>query len=104
MQKKTMQVAPIAATPRPTRSTATNATTGSQRSTGSQSDSLRIQYQQGDRTDIQLLLDHRQGHLLRRLGTFLNSCLNKWTGFKVVPTYPLDKRIFRFVVGNGLQI
>jgi len=68
------------------------------------SDQIRIQYQQGDAEDIQSLKDHRRGNLLRSIGELANKFLNKVTGFKVVPTYPLDRRITRCVVGDGLSI
>ena len=87
---------------RPTRSTASRQT---QRSTGSQhSDSLLVQYQQGDHDDVVELLEHRRGHLLARLLSWLNTRLSSATGFKVAPTFPLEKRIERFVVGEGMQV
>jgi len=87
----------------PERSTATTRT---ERSTGSQNthDSLRLQYQQGDHDEIDNLLQHRKGHLLKKLSHLLNVYLDKLTGFKVVPTYPLDERISRFVIGKGIEI
>lgn len=87
----------------PERSTATTRT---ERSTGSRDthDSLRLQYQQGDHAEIDDLLQHRRGHLLKKLAHLLNVYLDKLTGFKVVPTYPLDERISRFVIGNGIEI
>ena len=87
----------------PERSTATMRT---ERSTGSRDthDSLRLQYQQGDHDEIDSLLQHRRGHLLKKLARLLNVYLDKLTGFKVVPTYPLDERISRFVIGKGIEI
>lgn len=87
----------------PERSTATTRT---ERSTGSRDthDSLRLQYQQGDHDEIDDLLQHRRGHLLKKLARLLNVYLDKLTGFKVVPTYPLDERISRFVIGKGIEI
>lgn len=87
----------------PERSTATTRT---ERSTGSRDthDSLRLQYQQGDHDEIDSLLQHRRGHLLKKLARLLNVYLDKLTGFKVVPTYPLDERISRFVIGKGIEI
>ena len=87
----------------PERSTATTRT---ERSTGSRDthDSLRLQYQQGDHDEIDSLLQHRRGHLLKKLARLLNVHLDKLTGFKVVPTYPLDERISRFVIGKGIEI
>ena len=87
----------------PERSTATMRT---ERSTGSRDthDSLRLQYQQGDHDEIDDLLQHRRGHLLKKLARLLNVYLDKLTGFKVVPTYPLDERISRFVIGKGIEI
>jgi len=87
---------------KPTRSTASRQT---QRSTGSQqSDSLMVQYQQGDQDEVVELLEHRRGHLLVRLLSWLNTRLSAATGFKVAPSFPLEKRIERFVVGEGMQV
>jgi hypothetical protein len=47
---------------------------------------------------------HRNGDLLRRFGAWLNARLKSITGFKVAPTFPLDKRIERFVLGSGLSV
>ena len=76
------------------------------RSTGSQNthDSLRVQYQQGHGGDVADLMMHRRGDLLRRLGSWLNARIKSVTGFKVAPTFPLDKRIERFVLGSGLSV
>ena len=87
---------------KPTRSTASRQT---QRSTGSQqSDSLMVQYQQGDQDEVVELLEHRRGHLLVRLLSWLNTRFSAATGFKVAPSFPLEKRIERFVVGEGMQV
>ena len=76
------------------------------RSTGSQNthDSLYVQYQQGHEGDVADLMMHRRGDLLRRLGSWLNARIKSVTGFKVAPTFPLDKRIERFVLGSGLSV
>lgn len=85
---------------RPTRSYGGAAT----RSESSADSRLRVQYQQGDAEEIQSLKDHRQGNLLRLIGELANTYLTMLTGFKVVPTYPLNKRIARCVVGQGLSV
>jgi len=85
---------------RPTRSYGGAAT----RSESSSDSRLRVQYQQGDAEEIQSLKDHRQGNLLRLIGELANTYLTKLTGFKVVPTYPLNKRITRCVIGEGLSV
>ena len=85
---------------RPTRSYGGAAT----RSESSADSRLRVQYQQGDAEEIQSLKDHRQGNLLRLIGELANTYLTMLTGFKVVPTYPLNKRITRCVVGQGLSV
>ena len=41
---------------------------------------------------------------LARLLSWLNTRLSSATGFKVAPTFPLEKRIERFVVGEGMQV
>jgi hypothetical protein len=65
---------------------------------------LRVQYQQGHGGDVADLMMHRRGDLLRRLGSWLNARIKSVTGFKVAPTFPLDKRIERFVLGSGLSV
>ena len=65
---------------------------------------MKLQYQQGSDDDVKSLLSHRQGNLLRTLGAWLNARLNVFTGFKVIPTFPLERRIERFIVGPGWRI
>ena len=74
------------------------------RSDSSSDSRVRVQYQQGDAEEIQSLKDHRQGNLLRLLGSLANTYLSAVTGFKVVPTYPLSRRITRCVVGEGISM
>ena len=66
--------------------------------------SFLLQYQQGDGSEIESLLSHRKGDLFRRFGKWLNEQFIAFTGFKVVPTFPLEKRIERFVIGNGMRL
>ncbi|OUS44087.1 hypothetical protein BE221DRAFT_79084 [Ostreococcus tauri] len=66
--------------------------------------SFLLQYQQGDGSEIERLLSHRKGDLFRRFGKWLNEKFITFTGFKVVPTFPLEKRIERFVIGNGMRL
>jgi len=81
------------------------ATRDTRRSAGSQGrGSMKLQYQQGSDDDVKSLLSHRQGNLLRTLGAWLNARLNLFTGFKVIPTFPLERRIERFIVGPGWRI
>lgn len=80
-------------------------TRDTRRSTGSQGrGSMKLQYQQGSDDDVKSLLSHRQGNLLRTIGAWLNARLTEFTGFKVIPTFPLERRIERFVVGPGWRI